>query len=86
MIPSVLRPQVGDQSRLEVDGTSVGEVLNTIAAQYPEFGKRLFADATKLNRYINVFVNEEDIRFLQQLETPVGAKDEVTLIPSIAGG
>lgn len=85
-IPSVLRPQVGDQARFEVEGTSVGQVLTTLAQRYPEFGRRLFAESTRLNRYINVFVNDEDIRFLQNLETPLQARDEISLVPSIAGG
>jgi MoaD family protein len=64
----------------------VGAVLETLGKQYPEFRSRITADSGRLRPYLNVFVNDQDIRFAQDLETPVNDGDEVSIIPSIAGG
>jgi molybdopterin synthase sulfur carrier subunit len=86
MIPSALRPQVGDQESLDVAGGTVGEVLGSLNTQYPDFGKRLYKAENELNRFINIYVNDEDIRFMENLETPLNAGDEVSIVPAIAGG
>lgn len=85
-IPSALRPQVDNQASLEVAGNTVGQVLGTLNEQYPDFGKRLFKTDTELNRFINVYLNDEDIRFLENLDTSVKAGDELSIVPAIAGG
>ena len=88
-IPTALRPQVQDQETIEVDGgpgTTVGDVLGSLRSQYPEFGNRLYKSDAELNRFINVYVNDEDIRFLENLKTPLKAGDEVSIVPAIAGG
>jgi len=85
-IPSALRPQVGNHDTLEVPGSSVKEVLGSITGQYPDLGKRLYKGENELNRFINVYVNDEDIRFLENLDTPVKAGDELSIVPAIAGG
>ena len=85
-IPTALRPQVGDQESLEVTGPTVGDVLGSLQNQYPEFGKRLYKSDGELNRFINVYVNDEDIRFLDNLNTPLNPGDEVSIVPAIAGG
>ena len=85
-IPQALRPQVGDQESLEVAGSTVGDVLGTLKNDYPEFGNRLYKSDGELNRFINVYLNDEDIRFLDSLDTPVKSGDEVAIIPAIAGG
>lgn len=85
-IPTALRPQVGNQESVAVAGATVGEVLTTLTTQYPDLGKRLYKGANELNRFINVYVNDEDIRFLENLNTAVKGGDEVSIVPAIAGG
>jgi sulfur-carrier protein len=85
-IPTALRPQVGDQESLDVAGATVGEVLSSLNGDYPDFGKRLYKGENEINRFINIYVNDEDIRFMENLQTPVKAGDEVSIVPAIAGG
>lgn len=85
-IPTALRPQVGDQESLLVAGSTVGAVLDSLNSDYPEFGKRLYKAENEINRFINVYVNDEDIRFLDNLNTPLKPGDEVSIVPAIAGG
>ncbi len=86
-IPSALRPQAGNQESLTLTGGSVGAVLSELTTQYPELGKRLYkTPGSELNRFINVYVNDEDIRFLENLQTKVKPGDEVAIVPAIAGG
>lgn len=85
-IPTALQPQVGDQASVNATGATVGEVLGTLRAEYPEFGQRLYKGENQLNRFINVYLNDEDIRFLDNLDTPVKTGDELAIIPAIAGG
>ena len=85
-IPAALRPQVDNQSDIKVEGATVGAVLTKLKAQYPAFGARLYKTETELNRFINVYVNNEDIRFTDGLDTPVADRDEIAIIPAIAGG
>ena len=85
-IPSALRPQVNDQESVAVEGATVGDLLNTMKADYPEFGAKLFNDAGELNRFVNIYVNDEDIRFLDNLETALKDGDTLSIVPAIAGG
>lgn len=86
LIPSALRPQTDNKASLELAGDSVSAVLASLTSQYPDLGKRLFKTENELNRFINVYVNDEDIRFMENLDTPVKAGDEVSIVPAIAGG
>ena len=85
-IPPVLRPSAGGQKLLDVPGSTVGEVLGGLVAQYPDLGPRLLDDAGAINRFVNVFLNETDVRHLQALDTPVGDRDTLLLLPAMAGG
>ena len=84
-IPTPLRPQAGGLDRVEVSGTTVAEILGHLATQHPGLRERLF-DGEELRRFVNVYVNDEDIRYLDDLATPVAEKDEVSIIPAVAGG
>lgn len=84
-IPTPLRPHAGGLDRIEAEGATVGEVLNGVSAQHPALRERLF-DGDELRRFVNVYVNNEDIRYLDDLATPVKAGDEVSIIPAVAGG
>ncbi|MCE9590432.1 MAG: MoaD/ThiS family protein [Planctomycetes bacterium] len=85
-IPTALRPQVGNKESVSIAGASVRAVLANLTGQFPELGKRLYKGENELNRFINVYVNDEDIRFMENLDTPVKAGDEVSIVPAIAGG
>ncbi len=85
-IPSPLRSYTNGADVVEATGQSVGEVLNSLKANASGIETRLFKGEGKLNRFVNVYLNDEDIRFLQNLETPVKAGDEISIVPAIAGG
>jgi sulfur-carrier protein len=85
-IPTQLRTLTGGAGEVTVEGSTVGEVLKGLDATYPGFGERLFDDAGALRRFVNVFVADEDIRFLEGLETPIDDKTVVSIIPAVAGG
>jgi molybdopterin converting factor small subunit len=85
-IPTVLRPAVGGVSSLEVDGATVGAVLNAIVAAHPSASGQLIADDGTLHRFLNVYVNDDDVRYIGGLDAPVADGDEVTLLPAVAGG
>jgi sulfur-carrier protein len=84
-IPTPLRPHTGGQATVEARGTTVREVLNQLGGLHPEIKERIF-DGHELRRFVNVYVNNEDIRYLDDLNTPVAEKDEVSIIPAVAGG
>jgi molybdopterin synthase sulfur carrier subunit len=84
-IPTPLRAHTNGQDRVEGAGATVGEVLVDITSKHPALRDRLF-DGDELRRFVNVYVNNEDIRYLDDLATPVGERDEVSIIPAIAGG
>jgi molybdopterin converting factor small subunit len=85
-IPTPLRPHVDGQANLELAGGTIREVLAALVQRYPSLRGRLLNDRDELNRFINVFLNDEDIRFLQNLETPVKDGDGILIVPAIAGG
>lgn len=85
-IPTQLRNLVDNQSELAVDGQTVGAVLAALDAAHPGFGERLFDEGGKLRRFVNVFVDDEDLRFLQGLETPLTDRSVVSIVPAVAGG
>jgi len=84
-IPSPLRSYTQGADVIESDGNNVGEVLNNLKSKAAGIETRLFK-GTQLNRFVNVYLNDEDIRFLKNLETPVKEGDEISIIPAIAGG
>jgi molybdopterin synthase sulfur carrier subunit len=85
-IPPVLRPSVGGEKELSADGSSVGEILNALAEAHPDTQSQLFASDGELNRYVNVYLNDEDVRVLDGLDTPVGETDTLVILPAMAGG
>jgi molybdopterin converting factor small subunit len=85
-IPTQLRPLAGGTGELSIDGSTVGEVLKALDAAHPGFGERLFDDAGKVRRFVNVFLAEEDVRFLDGLETPVTDGQTLSIVPAVAGG
>ena len=85
-IPPVLRAQTAGESLVEVAGDDVGTVLRSLAEQHPDVSKQLFDDAGELNRYVNVYLNDEDVRLLDGLGTSASENDTVVILPAMAGG
>jgi len=85
-IPTTLRPMAGGKSEVEVEGTTVGEVLKSLDAAHPGFTDRLLDDEGNLRKFVNVFVADDDVRFMDGLQTPVPDGETVAIIPAVAGG
>lgn len=85
-IPTPLRKLTADQEVVTVTGTTVGIVLDNLNKTYPGLGERILDEQGVIRRFVNIFVNDEDVRFLQEKETPVTDKDEISIVPAIAGG
>lgn len=85
-IPTPLRNATGGASTVEVDAATVGEAIASLEQAHPGVAERLLDDSGQLRRFVNVFVDDEDVRFQQGLETPVGAGSTVSIIPAVAGG
>ncbi len=85
-IPPVLRPSVGGEREVSADGSTVGDVLRNLADAHPETSGQLFGADGDLNRYVNVYLNDEDVRVLDGLETEVGDTDSLVILPAMAGG
>ena len=84
-IPPVLRASVGGEKELSADGGNVGDVLRALVEAHPETEAQLFSNG-ELNRYVNVYLNDEDVRVLDGLETAVGERDVLVILPAMAGG
>ena len=85
-IPTTLRPHAGGQSEVSLDGSDVRSVIANLDGAHPGFADRLLDDEGNLRRFVNVFVADDDIRFLDGLDTPVPDGAEVAIIPAVAGG
>ncbi len=86
LIPTPLRQFTGKQDAVTASGGTVGEVLNALISQYPDLRKQIFTDEGKLRSFVNVYLNDEDIRYLGKEQTPVTDNDTLSIVPSIAGG
>ncbi len=84
-IPTILRPYTKDQKTVEADGSTLSAVISNLDAQYAGIGERLLEDGA-LRRFINVYINDEDVRFLGSLEAQVKDGDSITILPAVAGG
>ena len=85
-IPPVLRPAVGGAKQVEAGGPTLAAVLDDLFAHYPAVRAQILAPEGGLSRFVNVFVNDQDVRYLGGLDTPVGDGDTVVLLPAMAGG
>ena len=82
----MLRPSVGGARELTAEGDSVGDILQSVASEHPDTQTQLFASDGELNRYVNVYLNDEDVRVLDGLSTVVGSGDTLVILPAMAGG
>src|SRR5271163_4573128 len=86
LIPTPLRQFAGKKDSVQLTGATVGEVLKSLTSEYEELRRHLYNDEGKLRSFVNVYVNDEDIRYLNKEATPVNEGDTVSIVPSIAGG
>ena len=85
-VPAILQSAVGGQKVLRVEGGTVGEILDRLDQEFPGVKKLLLDENGEIRRHINIYLNDEDIRFLQRLETPARDGDVVSILPALAGG
>ena len=85
-IPTPLRKYTGGSGAVEAEGTTVATLVNDLERRFPGIKERLCDESGQVRRFVNIFVNGEDIRFLQHLDTPLKAGDELSIVPAIAGG
>jgi len=85
-IPTPLRQYVGKQASVEVTGATVGEAMTALVAQHPDLRKHLYTEEGRLRAFVNLYVNDEDIRYLQKEATALKDGDNISIVPSIAGG
>jgi sulfur-carrier protein len=85
-IPPVLRSSAGGAKQVEVAGATVGEVLEALIVLHPSLGPQLLTSEGELNRFVNVYVNDQDVRYLQERATPVDERDTIIILPAMAGG
>ena len=86
IIPTPLRPYTAKRENIQLEARTVGEALESLTREYEELRKHLFADDGRLRSFVNVYVNEEDIRYLQRENTQIQDGDTISIVPSIAGG
>ena len=86
LIPTPLRPYTDKKDAVEAEGQTVGELLADLTTKYAGLRKHLYADDGRLRNFVNVYLNDEDIRYLEKEKTPVAAGDTISIIPSVAGG
>ncbi|HUY43988.1 MAG TPA: ubiquitin-like small modifier protein 1 [Acidimicrobiales bacterium] len=85
-IPTVLRPAMGGQSQIVIEGATIGQIFEQLVNDFPAIKGQLLNDDGTLHRFLNVYVNDDDVRYLGGVETPVADGDEITLLPAVAGG
>jgi len=85
-VPNILRSAAGGQATVRAEGATVGEVLQDLVRQFPDLRSQVLADDGGLHRHLNVFLNDEDIRYVGKLDAKVGEDDTLTLMPAVAGG
>ncbi len=84
-IPTILRPYTAGEKLVSAKGATLQEVLNDLELNYPGMGERLI-DESGLRRFINIYINDEDVRFLAGLQSAIGENDSITILPAVAGG
>jgi molybdopterin synthase sulfur carrier subunit len=85
-LPSVLRQHADGERAIEVDGSTIGDAVHALVGRHPALADQLLTSDGELHRFVNVYLNGQDVRYLSGLQTPVGDRDEIRLLPAIAGG
>jgi len=85
-LPTVLRSHAGGAKAVSVEGSTVGEVLVALSGQYPGISGQVIDNDGSLHKFVNVYLNDDDVRYLSSLDTPVTPSDEISILPAVAGG
>lgn len=85
-LPTVLRSHVGGQAVLAVEGATIGEVLTTLVNSHPGLRGQVISEDGELNKFVNIYVNDDDVRYMEGLATAVSDGDEISILPAVAGG
>ncbi len=85
-LPNILRVNAGGEATVKADGVTVGEIFDDLASKYPDMRGSLYTPEGEMHRHLNVFLNDDDVRYLGKLDAKVGDGDVVTLMPAVAGG
>ncbi len=85
-VTSVIQQVVNGQKAFAAEGATVGELIDNIESQYPGFAHQIMDESGQLRRFVNIYLNDEDVRYLQGKDTPIGDGDEVSFLPALAGG
>ena len=85
-LPNILRPHAGGQATVTADGATIGEVLQSLVAEFPGLTGQLITETGQMHKFVNVYVNDDDVRYLDKLETKVADGDTVSILPAVAGG
>ena len=85
-LPTIMRSNAGGQTEVAVEGATIGEVVDDLIRQFPGTATHLRAPDGGVHKFVNLYLNDEDIRYLQKLDTPVGDGDKVSILPAVAGG
>jgi sulfur-carrier protein len=85
-LPTILRSHAGGAKTVAVEGSTVGEVLETLAGTYPGLSGQVIDNQGSLHKFVNVYLNDDDVRYLSALDTPVKDSDEISILPAVAGG
>jgi sulfur-carrier protein len=85
-LPTVLRPHAAGRATVEMQGSTIGDVLQSLQSEFPGLSGQVLAQDGQLHKFVNVYVNDDDVRYLSFLDTPVKDGDEVSILPAVAGG
>jgi molybdopterin converting factor small subunit len=85
-LPTILRQHAGGQATVQAQGGTLGEVLEDMVRQFPNLAGKVVTEDGSLHKFVNVYVNDDDVRYLEKLDTKVGADDSVSILPAVAGG
>jgi molybdopterin synthase sulfur carrier subunit len=85
-LPTLLRSQAGGRAVVHVAGSTIGEVLASLVSEYPGMAGQVLTEDGSLQKFVNVYVNDDDVRYLSSLDTPVKEGDEISILPAVAGG
>jgi molybdopterin synthase sulfur carrier subunit len=85
-LPNILRPHAGGEATVSADGATIGEVLQGLVGEFPGMSGQVLTDGGELHRFVNVYLNDDDVRYLDKLNTKVADGDTISILPAVAGG
>jgi sulfur-carrier protein len=85
-IPTIMRPHTGGEAKVQLSGETVGDIISQLAVKFPGIAGQIVTEDGQLHRFVNVYVNDDDVRYIGKLEAPVNEGDEISILPAVAGG